>query len=211
MKLILAVALLFCQAVTAQVSLQNAKLQNANLSQPPPSGGGCVNAYRAAPGVGTGDRTGFMTVTYAEAASGNTSSLLNSSGQSLINGSTGSSVNFFNNGIAVDGSDGSTGPYWIQFDLGSGKVLTQAKYYQQNTTSQGTWEFQGCNNGSNDGSGSGTWVDIGTSFTLVVSTTTTLTSMAANTTSYRYYRILGVSGTTSFSPFIYQFEFQNCQ
>lgn len=59
MKLILAVALLFCQAVTAQVSLQNAKLQNANLSQPPPSGGGTCPADGSPNVVQTGS-TDFL-------------------------------------------------------------------------------------------------------------------------------------------------------
>lgn len=98
-----------------------------------------------------------------------------------------------------------TGPStdWIQFDFGLGNtvVINEAKYYQQDSSSQGTWKWQGSNDGS-------TFTDLGSSFTLGGTATETITTLSGNTTAYRYYRIAGVSGTTNSGPWAYEFEFK---
>src|SRR6185312_12020502 len=161
---------------------------------------GCTPSY-ANPG-GTGDRTTSITVTAMGTAQGNSGDLI--TGGTLdhfVNGNTADNVIFFNH---VDFDDlEANQPWWIQFDFGSPAVINAAKYYQQTSTDQGIWKWQGSNDAS-------AWTDIGSTFSLVTASTTTLTTLSANTTAYRYYRILAVSGSTSNGPFIYEFEFQIC-
>ena len=86
---------------------------------------------------------------------------------------------------------------WIKFDYGSGntETVTELVLSQSTTDSHGTWKFQGSNNDSD-------WTDIGSSFTLGGSAVQVITEPSANATAYRYYRLLGVSGTASGTPFI---------
>jgi hypothetical protein len=152
-------------------------------------GGGGTPSYSNA--GGTGNRTSIITVT-------RTVNLLFGAGSTLVDGNdTGNSRNFWNN----ETLDGST--WWVTFDFGSGKqvLITEAKYYQQDSTSEGTWQWQGSNDGS-------TWTSIGGTFTLGGVATQTITTLSGNTTSYRYYRLLGISGVTNNGPWIYQFEFK---
>lgn len=139
---------------------------------------------------GTGDRTSVITVTVASA---------------------------FNphNAVSqlVDGIDDGGTYYWdsvgyaadqgVQFDFGSGKdvLITEAKFYQQSATSHGTWKWQGSDDASD-------WTDIGSTFTLGSEATQTITELSGNSTEYRYYRILMTAGTTSNSPYQYEFEFK---
>jgi hypothetical protein len=87
------------------------------------------------------------------------------------------------------------------WDLGGPKVLTEAKWYQTNGTSQGTWKWQGSNDNSS-------YTDIGGTFTLGSPATTVITTLSANTTPYRYYKLLQVSGSTSSSPDLAEIEFK---
>jgi len=136
---------------------------------------------------GSGDRTTFMTVTSNLSVSGALSK--------LVNGSL-SQTAFWFNGEAVNGTK------YLKFDFGSAKVVNEMKFYQDGTASnQGVWQFQGSNDNSN-------WTSIGTTFTLGGVATETITTMSANTTAYRYYQLLGVSGTTSSAPYVFQFTFQ---
>jgi hypothetical protein len=89
----------------------------------------------------------------------------------------------------------------ITFDFGTPKIVDEAKWYQDTTNSQGTWKWQGSNDDSS-------YTDIGSSFTLGGATTQTQTQLNGNTTPYQYYRLLGVSGNTSSSPFQQGVEFQ---
>lgn len=97
----------------------------------------------------------------------------------------------------------SVGTNYFRFDFGSGasKVVNEAKYYQQNTTNQATLKWQGSNDASS-------WTDIGTSFLLGGVATQTITTLSANVTGYRYYQLVGVSGSMNGGPFAYQFEFK---
>ena len=158
--------------------------------------GPIINPYRfaAAAGTsyansgGTGDRQSIIVAT----ASGG---LVVGDPEAWINGSTVDTGVYFN-AVTLNGTQ------FIKWDFGSGKVIDEAKFYQSNTTSQFNWKWQGSNNDS-------TWTDIGSTFTLGGVATQTITALAGNVTSYRYYRILGVGpGATSGNPWIHEFEFK---
>lgn len=92
-------------------------------------------------------------------------------------------------------SGGTVSSMSITFDFGCPKIVDEAKWYQDNGTAQGTWKWQGSNDDSS-------YTDIGSSFTLGGATPfQTQTQLNGNTTPYRYYRLLGISGSTSSSPF----------
>jgi hypothetical protein len=139
---------------------------------------------------GTGDRTSLITVTISPTLTTNTNS-------NLVDGATGNnttdSVAF--SAVAVAG-------LFIQFDFGAGasKVIQEARWRQSGTQTHGSWQWQGSDNAS-------AWTDIGASFTLGGATTQLQTSLANNTRGFRYYRLLGVSGTASGGPFIQEVEF----
>lgn len=111
----------------------------------------------------------------------------------------------------VDGIYG-TQRYWL-IETVSGKycrfhflsnavLITEATFYGGGGSSNnGTWKWQGSHDGS-------TWTDIGNSF-LFSSTTTPqpMTTMAANTSAYEYYQLLGVSGNTDVC-YCVEFEFK---
>lgn len=92
--------------------------------------------------------------------------------------------------------------HWIQFDFGSGNsiVVDEAKWYQDSSTTHGTWKWQRSGDCSS-------YTDIGSSFTLG-GTTQTQTQLNGNTTGARCYRLIGVSGTASTAPFIQEIEFR---
>ena len=113
-------------------------------------------------------------------------------GEFLVNGDL---TNDDTNGWMPSGSvSGRT----VKFDFGTAKTYTKAQYVSINSSADdGTWKWQGSNNDSD-------WTDIGSSFTLggndpSSNTFYDLTELSGNTTAYRYYRILGVSGTANTS------------
>jgi hypothetical protein len=87
------------------------------------------------------------------------------------------------------------------FDFHVPCIIDEAKWYQSNTTDHGTWKWQGGNDGSN-------WTDIGSPFTLGGAATQTQTQLNGNTTAYRYYRLLGISGNASWNPWLYEIQFK---
>lgn len=111
-----------------------------------------------------------------------------------LNGSTGANNTFFSGGTV-------SGSVWQVWDFGSPRILDEVKFYQSNTTSHGVWQWQGSADASS-------WTSIGATFTLGSTGTQTITTMSANVTGYRYYRLLGVSGTMSNGPFVRQWEFK---
>lgn len=137
---------------------------------------------------GTGDRRGSITVTVAGAWA-------NSTPANFVDGTL-DSTNAFTNG-----NNAST--YSVTFDFGSGasKVVTEVVWKQSTTATHGTWKLQGSNNGSS-------WTDVGASFTLGGSTAQTITAPSSNTTGYRYYKLVGVSGTVSGAPWLQEVEFK---
>jgi hypothetical protein len=131
---------------------------------------------------GTGNRTASITVT----ASG-----FVGTPSTLVNGVTTPPEGWFTAGM--------TAP--VQFDFATAKVIDEAKFYQDLSTTHGTWKWQGSPDASS-------WTDIGGSFTLGGTSTQTITTLAGNTTGYRYYRIANVSGTASSASYALEFEFK---
>lgn len=135
---------------------------------------------------GTGVRT-WITATATLAVSGSPSVLVNG----IVDN------NFFFSGSSAAG-------FTLRFDFGPGQsvVIDEAKWYQSNSTNEAVWQWQGSNDGT-------TWTNIGSSFTLGGATPfQTITALSGNTTGYRYYQLLGVSGTTSSSPWLQEIEFK---
>ena len=138
---------------------------------------------------GTGNRTSSITVTSTLTVQGS------GTFQQAVDGDKTSAVWWWA-GVAASGK-------YFRFDFGAGasKVINEVKWYQSNATAQGVWQWQGSNDGTN-------WTNIGANFNLGGVATLTDTAMSANTTGYRYYQILGISGNTSSSPFQYETEFK---
>jgi hypothetical protein len=112
----------------------------------------------------------------------------------------------------VDGTTTGTAWAWwntacankfLKFDLGvnNDQIIVEAKFVQNNTSSHGTYKWQGSNDDSS-------WTDIGSSFVLGGATTQVITELSGNTTSYRYYRMLGISGNNNDSSTLYEFLFK---
>lgn len=141
---------------------------------------------------GSGARCGQIIVTTADAAP---NGLIQGPEWHLVDGDNSTNNQCFFNSRTVDSTK------WIKFDFGYARVIDEAKYYQQNSTSHGSWKWQGSNDNSS-------WTDIGSSFTLGGTATQTQTQLNGNSAAYRYYRLLGVSGSTSTNPWVYEFEFQ---
>lgn len=93
-----------------------------------------------------------------------------------------------------------SGSVYLRYDFGIERVVDEAKFYQSSATAQGTWKWQGSDDAS-------TWSDIGSSFA-ISSATQTLTGLNGNTTAYRYYQMVGVSGSTSAGPYVQEMEFK---
>ena len=145
-------------------------------------------------GMITYDRTSEITVTssfvWVYSSSGNTD------GEDLVNGIL---SNDDDGGGWMPVSGSSVVDRWIKFDFGTGKVNKACQWISINSTGgEGTWKWQGSNDDA-------AWTDIGGTFTLGGSdggsnvTYTLGDTLSANTTSYRYYRILGISGTSNTS------------
>lgn len=152
------------------------------------------NACACTPAYVTGNRTASITVS-------NTFSMLGPSGgpyeqQSLVDG-----VSTNGNGFSNESNVGK----YFRFDFGSGASvkITEAKWYQDGSTTHGTFKWQGSNNAS-------IWTDIGSTFTLGGSSIQTITALSANATGYRYYQLIGTSGSVSGTPSIYEIEFKQC-
>lgn len=188
--------LFICCSLQAQIVIRGATLRGVVVGTTNATGGGgggCTPSY--ANTGGTGNRTAIVTTTQSGPAP---ATILNAAPASLVDGDTSSNGRNFWLGRALNGAD-----FWVVFDFGSAVLITEAKYYQQDTTAQATWQWQGSSDNSS-------WTDIGANFALGGVATQTITSLSGNTTSYRYYRLLGISGTPSNGPWIYQFEFKIC-
>jgi hypothetical protein len=97
----------------------------------------------------------------------------------------------------------SVAGHYIRFDFGTAIIITEMKWYQNwYYQNQGIWQIQGSNDGTN-------WTNIGSSFALGTVTTQTITAPSGNTTAYRYYQLLGVSGhTCDIAAYIYVHEIE---
>jgi hypothetical protein len=136
---------------------------------------------------GTGNRSVLITVTTTVGHNGDQSI--------LVNGAIDNSFYFYPNAQAVAG-------LYVMFAFYGSVVIDEAKWYQDSTYTHGDWKWQGSNDASS-------WTDIGASFTLGGATPfQTQTELSGNTTGYRYYRLLGVSGASSNGPYIQETEFK---
>jgi hypothetical protein len=140
-----------------------------------------------------------MTQSYTNpGGSGNRSGHILVTGTFTFNGPIAALVN----GTQVDEFWWNSGQSGVElrFDFGDPRCITEAKWYQANTSTHGNWKWQGSSNGT-------TWTDIGAVFSLGGATTQTITTLSGNTNFFRYYRLLNVSGSTSNSPYLREVEF----
>ncbi len=151
------------------------------------SGGGAGTSYANA--GGSGDRTSSVNMSKSD-------TLVMGGETQLINGVTGSGVAYFGSYPAYI-NDGS----WFAFDFGASRLVDEAKFYQQNTTSHGTWKIQGSDDAA-------AWSDIGSSFTLGGAAEQTITAINGNTTAYRHLRFYLITGPSSNVPYLYEIEFK---
>ena len=151
----------------------------------------CVPAYDS------GDRSGSITVTLsaglqAAGSSGPASNLVD-----------GASADNDTDSIFLTSGGTASGAYF-RFDFGSRVRIVEATWSQSTSASHGTWKWQGCQSA---------WAgcqDIGTSFTLGGTTAQAQTALAVNGQGFRYYQLLGVSGTTSSAPWVREITFKRC-
>lgn len=109
----------------------------------------------------------------------------------LVDGTLGNNIWF----------DSQVSGQYLLFDFGQPRIIDEAKWYQDNSSSQGTWKFQGSNDNSS-------FTDVGTTFTLGGSTTQTITAINGNTTAYRWWKLIQTAGSTTSSPYTKGIEFQ---
>ncbi|MBW4984144.1 hypothetical protein KZZ07_16495 [Mameliella sp. CS4] len=137
--------------------------------------------------AGSGDRTAVQT------ASVSSGLLASGSASNLIDGASSTGVS---DGIAFNAVT-ATGHYLrVMFPAGAQKYLTEVTITQSGTQSHGTWKLQVTYDGT-------TWTDAGSAATLGGATSQAWTSDSAFK-AVRGYQLLGVSGTTSASPFIWE-------
>lgn len=139
---------------------------------------------------GSGDRTASITVSTTLGVTGT----LNH----LVNGNL-TETDFFYNGEAVSGKE-------VKFDFGPGasKIIDSFKWKQSTDNAQGNWKWFASNDDSSY-SALGAAFDL-TSF--VAGAIKEFTEPAGNTTGYRYYKMVGQSGSTSSSPWVQEIEFK---
>ena len=89
----------------------------------------------------------------------------------------------------------------LVFEFVNKVLITEAKMVQGNTSTHGVWKWQGSNDKVN-------FTDIGGTFTLGGATTQTQTTLSDNTDYYNTYRLFQVSGATSGSPYVHEFQFK---
>lgn len=111
--------------------------------------------------LGSGNRTGTITATLGGVTAGA------GSASQLVNGSTANEF-WWNTGTNAT----------LKFDLGSAKVVKQARWKQSNGSTHGTFKWQGSNDDS-------TYTDIGGTFALGGATVQIHTTLINNETAYR--------------------------
>lgn len=111
----------------------------------------------------------------------------------VVNGFIGGGLEFL--------TSGNVAGLYIQFSFKEGPVvITEATMYQTTNDNQGTWQWQGSNDGT-------TWVNIGGNFTLGGNTTQIQTTLNGNVTAYSRYQLLGIAGVSVAGPIIQEFQF----
>lgn len=148
-----------------------------------------VPAYSYGNPGGSGNRTATITVTQSGVISAGALS-------AMVDGNTGAGASV-SNGVAIDGTK------YVRFDFGTGasRIIKEVTHILSGAENFGTWKWQGSNDAS-------AWTDIGSSFVLTSATATFVnTQLAANSTGYRYYQVVGVSGTTPNFTAMWEYNF----
>ncbi|WHM52939.1 hypothetical protein [Sulfitobacter phage vB_SupP_AX] len=142
---------------------------------------------------GFGDRDAEITVTTSLTLTGPVTNLVDGSYQQTT--SSGAGACYFGNGDTVAGSD-------ITFEFPHAKRMNQLKWIQSSSSTHGVWKIQG----STDGVAA--YEDLSSDFTLGGAAILTVDlDLWDGTTGYTHFRLYGVSGTTSSSPWLYEVEF----
>lgn len=140
----------------------------------------------------TGNRSSLINVTQFDA----TGALLNYDATVLVNGNKDADGGYMN---------GDVTNCWIKFDFLIPKLINEAKLYLFTSNSTlGLWIWQGSNDDS-------TWHNIGDNFTLGIvqwEVIQILTTLSNNTNYFRYYRLLGISGSAGVGPYESEMEFK---
>ena len=142
--------------------------------------GGAEKHFSYSNALGTGDRRGSITVITSGGSSSGTVA-------NLVDGTT-------------SGNPFFSGPVTFKFDLGSSKVIKQARWKQTNSTDHGSYKWQGSNDDSS-------YADIGSAFTLGGEPVTYHDQLIGNDTAYGWYRLTPTTGSMSASPDIQEVEF----
>lgn len=139
---------------------------------------------------GTGNRTSIITVTSTLVPAGASTGAVSQ----LVDGADANT--FFWGAQAVAG-------LVIQFDFGASAsyIITEARSRTNAGGADGVWQWQGSNNATS-------WTNIGATVTLNGSQTKVYSELSGNTTAFRYYRLLGVSGSIAGNNYQYEFEFK---
>jgi hypothetical protein len=144
---------------------------------------GTAGATSYANPMGSGNRSASIAVT--------TTGVTGSPATKWVDGIKLNSNNCWTNGGAASGVS------WV-FDFGAPQIIDEIKYFQQAST-QGTYVAMGSHDNSS-------WVTLSAP-TLVNAATNTF-ALTGNVTGFRYYKIVGVSGTSDAGYYAYEFEFK---
>lgn len=112
--------------------------------------------------------------------------------------------------------DGDTtayqGLYWLagavagrysrfDFGVGASRVITEVRMYCDSSSGAAVFQWQGSNDATN-------WTNIGSTWSIPTGNPAVYGDLSANTTGYRYYQILGVSGNGDGTPWLREIEFK---
>lgn len=135
---------------------------------------------------GRGDRTAIITVTSTYSIAGTASQ--------YVNGKNGT---VFDNLYLY--TDATPSGKYMRFDFGTPKIVQEARWFQDITTSHSNIKWQGSNDASS-------WTDIGTTFRLGGATQQLHTQLNGNTNAYRYYQFISTDNTYPISNAAYTYE-----
>lgn len=184
---------MICQSAFSQVVVKNGKVNNAKMGQVVVSSGLCTPSYTGS----TGNRNPTVNVTASNGLFNNVSGATN-----LIGGAF--NGRFWFNGATLDGSQ------FVTIDFTNATLVTEFKWFMDTASAQGTWQW----NGSQDDV---SYTPIGASYTLGGAaavdgvSTNIITTVSGNTTKYRYYKNIGLSGSINSSPYQIGVYYKFCQ
>lgn len=153
---------------------------------PAVSGGAPVPSYSNPDG--TGDRTSTVTATTDVSVTGSITNSVDG-----VSGEANTTDAFYFNNATPFGK-------YIQWEFGEAKYISEITWKQNNTTTQGTWRWQG----SNDGVG---WTDLSGEVQLNA-TTKVMALSTVSPNGYTKYRLSHVRGSVAATTWMYEVEFK---